>query len=126
MFNNTQNPPFFSSQFNMDEYFCVGLRPSFSTKELRLSCQHNLCWYTFKYLYFVGQSQRCFAVTVKFIFLCSAGLEISNPSLIFTYDDPTVCFFFVVRAICNSSMVQFPLFGNENDRVVLIDELKRT
>jgi len=26
--------------------------------------------------------------------------------------------FFIVEAVCNSSMVQFPLFGNENDRLV--------
>jgi hypothetical protein len=73
----------------------------------------------------MGQSQRCFAVTVKFVFLWSSGPEVSNPSLIFTYDSPTICFC-LSRLIVVHFWFSFHCFVTRMIGWFLDDELERT
>jgi len=57
----------------------------------------------------------CSDSEVHILVVCWAG-SFESPSEVYVWQ--FYCLFFIVEAICNSSLVQFPLFGNENDRLV--------
>ena len=114
MLNSTQNLHSSSSQSNLDENFCVDLRPFFSSRTDTTVVPTRIIIVHFEIALRHGSLAALFSMTVRVYILvqCGAGSFESHSDI---YVRSSYSLFSVVEAVSCLSVFQFPLFRSGND-----------